>query len=107
MRLGRRELSGGLAGPDAQAMVDGPVESRGIAEGVGVLRYSSVTGAPLPTSGSPGAAFTSGGPLFGPGGVRFGSDGNLYVAGETNNTVQRYDGATGVFLGDFFSPTTG
>src|SRR5438552_17033828 len=39
MRLGRRELSGGLAGPDAQAMVDGPVESRGIAEGVGVLPF--------------------------------------------------------------------
>lgn len=39
--------------------------------------------------------------IQGPQAMRFGPDGHLYVAEENRNRIKRYDGTTGIFLGDF------
>src|SRR5258708_6717531 len=36
-------------------------------------------------------------------GLKFGPDGNLYVCSNTDNTVRRFDGVTGAFMGVFAS----
>jgi hypothetical protein len=43
--------------------------------------------------------FASGGALSEPGDVAFGPDGNLYVTSGGTNSILRYDGTTGAFLG--------
>jgi outer membrane protein assembly factor BamB len=52
--------------------------------------------------------FTSGGPgILGTTSFAFGPDGNLYVASFNGGTVQRYDGATGIFIDTFASGMPG
>jgi sugar lactone lactonase YvrE len=63
-----------------------------------VVRYDGTTGAPLPAPGQPGAVFASGGGLQGPTGLILGHDGNLYVDSQNNDSLMRYDGATGAPL---------
>src|SRR5258707_15821243 len=36
-------------------------------------------------------------------GLKFGPDGNLYVCSNTDNTLRRFDGVTGAFMGVFAS----
>ena len=73
-----------------------------------VSRFDGQTGVFLDTfvpSGSGGLEF--------PDGLTFGPDGNLYVAnrvqprGSSDNSVLRYDGLTGAFLGAFVTPSSG
>jgi hypothetical protein len=66
-------------------------------------------GAPLPAPGQTGAVFvpSGSGGLVTPYGLAFGPDGNLYVASFGTNTVNRYDGTTGAFLGNFISAGSG
>src|SRR5207244_399400 len=70
-----------------------------------VMRYSGTTGAPLPASGLSGATFVApnSGGLNITTGVTFGPDGNLYVDSFNSNSVLRYNGRTGAFLGTFAS----
>ncbi len=46
-------------------------------------------------------SFTSGSTLAGPTGICYGPDGNLYVASSSANRVQKYNGLTGAYIGDF------
>ena len=70
----------------------------------GVLRFDGTTGAFLEN-------FAGEDLMRKPGSILFGPDGNLYVAdhieGAGTNTVQRYDAATGAFLGDFVPNNSG
>jgi sugar lactone lactonase YvrE len=67
-----------------------------------VLRFSGVTGAPLPAPGQTGAIFipAGSGGLFGPGALALGPDNNLYVSG-FGDGVLRYNGTTGAFINAF------
>lgn len=40
-------------------------------------------------------------------GLTVGDDGNLYVSNSNTNSIKRYDGATGDFLGDFVTSSSG
>jgi hypothetical protein len=40
-------------------------------------------------------------------GLTVGEDGNLYVSNSNTNSIKRYDGATGDFLGDFVTSSSG
>lgn len=40
-------------------------------------------------------------------GLTVGKDGNLYVSNSNTNSIKRYDGATGDFLGDFVTSSSG
>ena len=51
--------------------------------------------------------FTSGGALSLPVGLAFGPDTNLYVANFGGNTVARFDGQTGIFLGNVMASGSG
>ena len=64
-----------------------------------ILRYSS--------AGKFRGAFAAGSGLAHPYQCLFGPDGNLYVAGQDNNAVLRYDGKTGRAKGVFVKPGAG
>jgi WD40 repeat protein len=90
-------------GPDGNLYVNS-------ADDDSVMRYDGTTGAPLPAPGQTGAIFVpphSGGLLNNWGQLVFGPDGNLYVSGLGTNTVLRYDGTTGAFLGAFVPAGSG
>jgi hypothetical protein len=78
-----------------------------------VLRFQGPNGAspgaPLPAPGQTGAVFVASGSggLSNAQGSAFGPDGNLYVASFNTNTVNRYNGTTGAFLGTFVSAGSG
>jgi streptogramin lyase len=81
-------------GPDGNLYVSGSGSLSGR-----VNRYNGQTGAFM-------GVFASGGGLINPSGLAFGRDGNLYVGdfGKLNNTtennsVRRYNGKTGAFIG--------
>lgn len=63
-----------------------------------MARYNGATGAFIDTFVPPGPGSTA---------LGFGNDGNLYIAGFTNNggSVRRYDGTTGTFIDTFVAPT--
>jgi len=99
---------GGLDGPSGLAVI--PADTRDLlvasrANGR-VIRYEGATGAPVGNFVLP-ARYG----LETPFGMAFGPDGNLYVAngikddltGPVENTVLRYDGASGVFIDVFCS----
>jgi sugar lactone lactonase YvrE len=84
---------------DAGSNVNGPA---------GIDRFDATTGDPLPAPGQTGAVFVppgSGGVGF-IDGIVFGDDGNLYAA-DAKGAVRKYDGTTGVSLGDFVAPGSG
>jgi Concanavalin A-like lectin/glucanases superfamily/PKD domain/Matrixin len=97
-------ISGGTSdlgivyGPDGNLYVAGPSS---------VLRYDGLTGSPLPAPGNTGAFFVnpgSGGLSANEGlSFGFGPDNNLYVASSATNSILRYSGTTGAFLGAFVS----
>jgi streptogramin lyase len=92
-----------IFGPDGNLYVNS-------ADDDSVMRYDGTTGAPLPAPGQTGAIFVpphSGGLLNNWGQLVFGPDGNLYVSGLGTNTVLRYDGTTGAFLGAFVPAGSG
>ena len=62
-----------------------------------VKRFDGITGKPV---GTVGTFATSDGLSF-PRGLAFGPDRNLYVASEGTNNILKYDGSSGVFLGEF------
>lgn len=64
-----------------------------------VLRYSP--------AGHFVGVFAAGDGLAHPYQCLFGPDGHLYVAGQDNNAVLRYDGSTGKYLGAFVEPGSG
>jgi hypothetical protein len=78
-----------------------------------VLRFPGPNGvspgAPLPAPGQTGAVFvpSGSGGVAQAHGLAFGPDSDLYVAGYRSNTVNRYDGTTGAFLGTFISASSG
>src|SRR5262249_33634445 len=89
--------SGGLINP--RGLVVGPDGSLYVISTSGpgkVLRYDGTTGAPLPAPGQIDAVFVAGWTQAGPSLV-FGPDGNLYVSDSTDDSVLRFDGATGEF----------
>jgi DNA-binding beta-propeller fold protein YncE len=76
-----------------------------------IHRFDGVTGAFLGEFVNRGQ-----GGLYNAGDLVFGPDGNLYVANHTDvfpdvpfssNSIKRYDGRTGAFLGDFVLPGSG
>ena len=74
-----------------------------VSNGVGnsVLRYTE-------TGTFVDAFVTSGnGGLTNPHSLRFGPDGHLYVASRGTDSVKRYDGENGGYLGDFVQPGSG
>src|SRR5581483_8499792 len=50
---------------------------------------------------------SAGGSLGFPSGIAIGPDGNVYVADMSNGVVDRFNGSTGAFIGDFVAPNTG
>lgn len=88
-----------------QALVYGPDGLLYVAAEGGdeVLRYDPATLAPLGpfVFDDPVTPQDETGGLDNPTGLAFGPDGNLYVASFETDSVLRYDGATGTFLGDF------
>jgi streptogramin lyase len=107
-------LNGGLTNPAGLVFgVDGNlyVCSRGDNT---VKRYQPATPIYSPTPGTnTSLAFvanfvTAGsGGLANPAGLAFGPDGSLYVSSTGDNTVKRYNGATGAFLGNFVAAGSG
>jgi DNA-binding beta-propeller fold protein YncE len=92
--------AGGLAGPIGLAF--GPDGNLYVVshDTNSVLRYDGASGAPLPAPGQPGAVFVpagSGG-MSDPQSLEFFSDGNIYVATGSQNSVMRFSGATGAPL---------
>jgi hypothetical protein len=78
-----------------------------------VLRFTGPNGAspgaPLPAPGQSGAVFvpSGSGGLAQASNLAFGPDGGLYIPSYRSNTVNRYDGTTGTFLGAFISAGSG
>jgi len=78
-----------------------------------ILRYDSVTGAPMPAPGKPGAEFVSPGEggLSQARGIGFGPDGHLYVVSTNTDAILRFDSETGApvpgLLGDGVFVATG
>ncbi|MDH3704976.1 MAG: right-handed parallel beta-helix repeat-containing protein [Acidimicrobiia bacterium] len=69
-----------------------------------VPSYLTGTIVPLSADGAVGTPFGS---LGGPFDTVFGPDGNLYVTDYPNDTVERYDAATGTHLGTFVAAGSG
>ncbi len=84
------KIEGTLAGPPAISISDVSV-----VEGDTSIRFID----DFITAGSGG--------LAAPGGMVLGSDGNLYVANKSNDSVLRYDAVTGVFVDTFVLPGSG
>jgi hypothetical protein len=83
-------------------------------DGSSVLRFQGPNGAspgaPLPAPGQTGAVFVppgSGGLNSAQGGLTFGPDGNLYVGSFNTNSVLRYNGTTGAYIGTFVPAGSG
>jgi sugar lactone lactonase YvrE len=89
-------------GPDGNLYVTSGTSSSSTNE---IMRYQGPSGAspgaPLPAAGQTGATFAVANVGTGPAHLLFGPDGNLYVDGEQNFGVQRFNGTTGAFLNMF------
>jgi streptogramin lyase len=85
-----REYNTGGGGQDLTFGPDGNLYS---ARFGGIVKIDRVSGA--------STLFTSGGNLANTRGLAFGPDGNLYVAESSFFNIQRFDGTTGAFLGNF------
>jgi WD40 repeat protein len=83
-------------GPDSNLYVSSTTNS--------AFRYDGTTGALLPAPGQTGAVFASG-PFSR--GLFFGPDSNLYVTDVVDNSVARFNAATGQFIDTFVSPASG
>jgi sugar lactone lactonase YvrE len=67
------------------------------------MRYDGLTAAPAPAPGQPGATFVppGSGDLASPLAVIYTPTGELIISSGENNSITRYNGLTGQFLGDF------
>jgi DNA-binding beta-propeller fold protein YncE len=99
-----------LTGP--HAVIFGPDGNLYVGDGLGsdgqVVRYNGTTGAFMdnfvpPNSGGLARPF---GLVFGPDGKKDGQL-DLYVLSRVTNSVKRYDGTTGAYLGDFVASGSG
>jgi hypothetical protein len=97
-------------GPDGKVYVSSTAPSSESPTSNAVMRYDSATGAPAGVSGQPGDAFfvsQGSGGLDGPTALIFRPDGYLYVASWRNDSVFRYDSATGAFAGTVITAGSG
>jgi glucose/arabinose dehydrogenase len=90
-----REYTGAGGGGD---LVFGPDGNFYVSNFRAVRKVDRVTGT--------ASVFTSGGNLGNLGSLAFGPDGNLYVAARDSFNIQRFDGTTGAFLGNFVTNVT-
>lgn len=74
-----------------------------------VLRFDADTLAPLGifVGDDPLTPADENGPLNGPTAASFGPGGELFVASFNNDRILRFDGASGAYLGEFFTPGLG
>jgi sugar lactone lactonase YvrE len=97
-------------GPDGRAYVSSTADTTNSATSNSVLRYDGTTGAPAGVSGKAGnAVFVSpgSGGLDGPIAMVFRPDGYLYVTSWRNNSVVRYQAATGAAAGTVIAAGSG
>jgi Ca2+-binding RTX toxin-like protein len=94
-------LATGIASQSDEGLVIGPDGNIYVVTHANtVLRYDGVTGVALPSAGNSGAIFVPAGTgLNNPESIAFGPDANLYAVNAGTQSVVKFDGTTGAFLG--------